>query len=243
MRAARSRLLFASWLVLSGWAVAASSASSAACSRLPSATPLGAGPLAREVLEPLDPSLTEDRGALGDASARASTRSAGSDEAPQRARTTKDDDTRRASVEERGAKDGGGGDDDGGVVVFAGEYRGFDEATITFEGMPPLEQRDDKARTRVVEEEGGGLTLTLVASDTGDPICSLQAEREGASATVHPDQRCFDMDAATTGTVRAGTARIAGDTLYLDLEIELETERAGTKLSGSLDYHFEGERE
>ncbi len=94
------------------------------------------------------------------------------------------------------------------AAKWAGEYVGSDLTTARFEGMPERVQPDDKARTRVEEPKPGQVVLIVVDSSNGSPLCSLNADATGSTATIHADQSCFgsgghDRD----GSRRPGQAR------------------------------------
>ena len=128
------------------------------------------------------------------------------------------------------------------VVVYAGEYIGSDTSTYKMDGMERAEN-DDKARTRV---EGGGpeISVIFVDSGTGKDICTLKAKSAGKTATVSAGQKCWGADGAgMSGTLTRGTATFEDKKLVVDADFEIQV-GGGTEaaMSGSLHYRFEGTR-
>src|SRR5688572_11875558 len=61
-------------------------------------------------------------------------------------------------------------------VDFAGEYSGKDKAVIRAAGLPEQVQDDPNAKTSVKNTPDGNIKITIVASNSGDPLCTLTAK-------------------------------------------------------------------
>jgi hypothetical protein len=133
------------------------------------------------------------------------------------------------------------GVDAGAVAKWAGEYVGSDLTTTRFEGMPERVQPDDKARTKVEEPKPGQVVLIVVDSSNGNPLCSLNADATGTTATIRADQSCFGSE-GMTATVTEGDARLEGDRLIFDVQIAVEVDAGDMSMTGEIAYHFDGKR-
>ncbi len=133
------------------------------------------------------------------------------------------------------------GSDAGAVAKWAGEYVGSDLTTTRFEGMPERVQPDDKARTKVEEPKAGHVVLIVVDSSNGTPLCSLDADATGTTATIRADQSCFASE-GMTASVTDGNARLEGDRLIFDVQIAVEVDAGDVSMSGEIAYHFDGKR-
>jgi hypothetical protein len=131
--------------------------------------------------------------------------------------------------------------DAGSAAKWAGEYVGSDLTTTRFEGMPERVQPDDKARTRVEEPKPGQVVLIVVDSSNGSPLCSLNADATGSTATIHADQSCFGSE-GMTATVVEGQAKLEGDRLVFDVQITVEVDAGDVSMDGEIAYHFDGKR-
>jgi hypothetical protein len=148
-----------------------------------------------------------------------------------------------AVVEKAESVDAGAptGSDAGAVAKWAGEYVGSDLTTTRFEGMPERVQPDDKARTKVEEPKPGHVVLIVVDSSNGNPLCSLNADATGTTATIRADQSCFGSE-GMTATVTEGNARLEGDRLIFDVQITVEVDAGDVSMDGEIAYHFDGKR-
>jgi hypothetical protein len=144
-------------------------------------------------------------------------------------------------------------DTDGGVpepkAIAAGEYRGTDHVTIRIPGVPRSTEVDDKARSRVVTNEDGTYAVSVLDSNTGDDLCTLEGKRaandkpEVSHIEFDAGQSCFEdvlgFDAVTA--LEHGSADISGENLTIRFLLKLTAEEAGVE--GALDYSFEGKRQ
>jgi hypothetical protein len=131
--------------------------------------------------------------------------------------------------------------DAGAVAKWAGEYVGSDLTTTRFEGMPERVQPDDKARTRVEEPKPGQIVLVVVDSSNGNPLCTLNADATGTTATIHADQSCFGSE-GMSATVVDGDAKLEGDRLVFDVQVAVEVDAGDVSMEGEIAYHFDGKR-
>jgi hypothetical protein len=217
---------------------------------LPSKTPLGTGPLAEvEVDEEAGGDARRAPGA--DSKARsASTEEpsapAESDESDQ-GKEGADEPTAKVKAEQpdpsAAATDASPAESE--PVVFVGRYSGEDTTTLRIDGMPERQMPDPNAKIDVERESDQEVKIIIIDSNTGDPFCSLLAETSGNVATITPDQSCPDsgQGGSMTGTVTSGTATVTGTRLVIDLAATIQLDYGNRTADGSLDYHFEGERQ
>jgi hypothetical protein len=125
---------------------------------------------------------------------------------------------------------------------FAGEFAGEDVSIIRIDGLPERTERDPKARTNVRQSADDRIEIILINSANGDPLCTMTADVSGQEAEVGAGQSCFGEGGSLTGTVASGKARIQGDHLTLDLDVDLELTLGPETRDGTIDYHFEGDR-
>jgi hypothetical protein len=218
---------------------------------LPSTTPLGSGPLAepetedelvavaRAAAKPTPPAPPADAGSTepGDA---VPDQSASAQPAPQ-----------DAAAEVAEPKDGEPNSHESSSsapdqpVAFAGEYLGNDVTTIRIDGMPERSAPDPQARIEVVRQSDTKVKIIIIYTPTGDPFCTLEAQVKGNVATITAGQTCPDQSGGSpfSGTVTSGTAKLKGQRLTVDLEADIELETGDGHATGTLVYHFEGERQ
>jgi hypothetical protein len=60
---------------------------------------------------------------------------------------------------------------------------------------------------------------------------------------VAPGQPCFASGPGVSSSVKHGSATLSGKRLTLDLVIELRLDMAAQQSAGSIDYHFDGQRD
>jgi hypothetical protein len=132
------------------------------------------------------------------------------------------------------------------VAEFVGDYLGEDVATYRISGLPDRTERDPKARITVKESSGNELSFVLVDSSNGKDICTLSGSLKESSVTIAAGQKCFEQsegEASAAATVKKGSARFEKKRLVLELDLDFEMSSGGRKLSGSLDYEFDGKRQ
>ncbi len=133
-----------------------------------------------------------------------------------------------------------------GVAELVGDYSGEDVATYRIAGLPDRKERDPKARITVKESAGDELLFVLVDSSNGKDICTLSGALKEFVATIAAGQKCFEQsegDAAASATVKKGSARFEKKRLVFELDMGFEMSAGGKKLTGSLDYEFDGKRQ
>lgn len=154
------------------------------------------------------------------------------------------------------------------IVSIAGEYRGTDWVTISLPGLPEDEQEDDKARVIIkrvaagsVSDEGdnpsassadgggaavagGRYSLSVIDTNSGDELCTLEGERTGSVIALPPGQTCFSgiLGVPMAAKTLPGEAHIDGLTLSVEFAVELRVQTPNAALEGSLDYSFEGQK-
>ncbi len=221
-------------------AVTALVALAAACGRgLPSLEPLGRGPLAEE--EPVRAALRSDRRApraAADAGAAASASAEGGDAAPDAAPNAGA--PRGDRERDAGAPEPDAGTADTGAVILAGEYLGPDYAIHRIDGFPDQRDDDPGARTRVELGQGSALRVVIVNSDSGEPLCDLEATAEGVEASIRAGQSCVLQGDVAYSTVRDGKAVFTGRRLVLDVMLDFEVRLEDGPHPGETEYHFAG---
>jgi hypothetical protein len=224
----------------------------AACaSQLPSETPLGIGPLAR-ARPPSEPSGSpvtmpgtatptriesdEDDGD-GDEDTTKGVSSAGPAEKP---------DAGIGSTADGGAAPAPSGTPSSapatGTPDFVGEYAGRDRSVFRLNGTE-MRREDDPKALMSVKKSGSGLAFVIVASNTGDPLCTLTATQKGDTATLNTGQTCQEPRSPfAPGKVSSGQAKLQGKTLLLDITFEATLDLDGEKHNVVIEYHFDGPR-
>lgn len=126
---------------------------------------------------------------------------------------------------------------------LAGEYVGSDVSRYKLGGME-RDEKDDKARTRVAVPAPGEVAFTFLDSGTGKEICTLKATLAGKTATLTAGQKCWGTDdASMSGTLTKGSATFKDKSLVLDADFDLAVGGGGGfAMTGTLGYHFEGTR-
>jgi hypothetical protein len=128
------------------------------------------------------------------------------------------------------------------ALDVAGRYAGTDTVTILLAGSPSDPQVDENAKIDVKEVGEQRVSVTVVDSSQGTPLCTIEGKINGGEVAFDPGQDCFTQilgipaEAHTTN----GTAKIVADKLTVDFEVALEIAAPGATLEGSVDYHFEG---
>jgi hypothetical protein len=126
------------------------------------------------------------------------------------------------------------------ALDFTGEYSGKDVITRRLSGkeLPPEEDSNAKMS---VKKSGDTVSLTIVASNTGDPICTVKGEQKGDTVTLTPGQEC-PPEAQFTGKLKRGQANLQDKRLTLDMSFEISGNVEGRQVTVVTDYHFEGTR-
>jgi hypothetical protein len=126
------------------------------------------------------------------------------------------------------------------ALDFTGEYSGKDVITIRASGRELPPQEDPNAKMSV-KKSGDTVSLTIVASNTGDPICTVKGEQKGDTVTVTPGQEC-PPEAQFAGKLKRGLALLQDKRLTLDMSFEISGNVEGKQVTVVTDYHFEGTR-
>jgi hypothetical protein len=132
------------------------------------------------------------------------------------------------------------------VAELVGDYLGEDVATYRISGLPDRTERDPKARITVKASSGTQILFVLVDSSNGKEICTLSGDLKESAVTIGTGQKCFEQsegEAAAAATVTKGSARFEKKRLVLELDLDFEMSAGGKKLTGSLDYEFDGKRQ
>ena len=107
-------------------------------------------------------------------------------------------------------------------------------------------QDDDAAKVRVELQDADKqrYAVSVLDSNTGNPLCTVEGELEEQRIEFAPDQTCFAgiLGAPVNATLLSGVASFEGEALKLELEVSLEPSAPGATLDGALLYSFEGSR-
>jgi hypothetical protein len=126
------------------------------------------------------------------------------------------------------------------ALDFSGEYSGKDVITRRVDDKQEPPEEDPNAKLSV-KKSGDTVSLTIVASNTGDPICTVKGEQKGDTVTVSPGQEC-PPESLFYGKLKRGQAKLQDKRLTLDMSFEISGNIAGKQVTGITDYHFEGSR-
>lgn len=129
---------------------------------------------------------------------------------------------------------------------IAGRYLGTDTVVITFPGVPGDAQIDDQAIVDIEKREGEGkYTLVVVASNTGDPLCTIDGQWRETKLVFAEGQSCFEeiLGVPLDSTLTAGSASFEGANIEVEFQLELAFDSPAGSLEGSVDYSFEGKKE
>jgi hypothetical protein len=128
--------------------------------------------------------------------------------------------------------------------TFAGDYSGKDTVVIELSGFPPQPQEDEHAKLRVTVD-GLVVSVTVVDSNSGDDLCTINGEPKGAAIQFKPGQSCFEemLGIPMTAELEGGEATLADEQLRVRFVVKLELADGGESRSGKLTYLFEGERD
>lgn len=126
---------------------------------------------------------------------------------------------------------------------IAGIYRGTDWVTIDLPGFPENEQVDPKARVTLRKVNDAGLyDFTVLDTNSGAELCSVEATLTGELLAFEPGQSCFDgiLGIPMDTTLYEGEGRVVNGTLEVTLGVEMTVSGTETEISGDLSYRFEG---
>ena len=219
-----------------------------ACSKLPSEAPLGKGPLAvaeDKRIAQLEAGAPATADSGKDASGAGATAKGAQSPAPAKpAKPAEPDAAASASAAKRDAGSDAAPPPTGKALAWAGTYSGSDVSIYRMGALPERRENDPNAKTRVVDNSDGSVSLTAINSSNGQDICTLKATPKGASRTdfeVTPGQSCFG-GGAVKGTIKSGSAVFSGNSLKLSLDAEIEVTSGPMQMTGSLEYQFTGTR-
>ncbi len=129
-----------------------------------------------------------------------------------------------------------------GTVDFVGNYAGEDVSAFVVDGTQIREEKDPKA-LMTVKKNGSRLSLVIVASNTGDPLCTLDGNQKGDTVTLVSGQQCPEpRNPFSPGRVASGSAKLDGAKLKVEITFEASIEIEGEQHKARIDYRFEGTR-
>lgn len=149
----------------------------------------------------------------------------------------------REEVASRAAAERESGGETSAAAIVAGTYRGTDWVTIDLPGFPGSEQVDDQARVVLKELGDGEYAFTVLDTNSGNELCSVQGAVGDGLIGFEPGQACFSgiLGIPMETSLYEGEGRLAGEKLEVTLGIELTlTSAEGDELTGDLSYRFEG---
>lgn len=130
--------------------------------------------------------------------------------------------------------------------TLAGTYQGSDRVILQFETMPEQAQDDDKAKVRVQLQDADQqrYALSVLDTNTGKPLCTVEGQLEERRIDFSPQQPCFTgiLGVPMKATLLSGEASFEQDELQLELEVGIELTAPDAVLEGTLLYHFEGSK-
>lgn len=146
-------------------------------------------------------------------------------------------------------------DGDAGVTPplsgIAGRYEGTDTVRIELPGVPTDVQVDDGAIIDVAAvgttndaEVSTRYTLTVVASNTGDDLCTIEGKLSGNRLDFAANQECFStilgfpLETSLTG----GSASFDGAGLKVEFGVEFTLSADAVSVEGRVGYSFEGHK-
>lgn len=214
----------------------------AACSSsLPSAEPLGSGPLAE--LGDAAPIAKSGPASSADGAAPVPESPPPPSEEPVVAAVTDAGPAPDAATPATPSASDGGASAPAATASVAGEYVGWDTTTYKVPNLPEAPQKDTNARTRVVKGAGDAIEIVIVNSANGQDLCTLKGKLKAGNVTLDKGQRCFEEGGGMmTATLRKGTGKFSGKQLVLDMEFDLEIDTGQDRMKGDIIYHFEGTR-
>lgn len=127
--------------------------------------------------------------------------------------------------------------------AIAGVYRGTDWVTIDLPGFPENEQVDEKARVTLRKVNDAGVyDFTVLDTNTGAELCSVEATLTGELLAFEPGQTCFEgiLGIPMEATLYEGEGRVANGRLKVTLGVEMTVSGTQAEVSGDLSYRFEG---
>lgn len=129
-------------------------------------------------------------------------------------------------------------------LSFAGRYSGTDTVTILFADFPDEPQVDESAKIDVKDVTDQRISITVVDSNQGTPLCTIEGKNDAGKVSFDPGQPCFEaiLGIPAESSIVNGTGLFSGEQLTLDFEVALEVDVAGSSLEGSIDYHFDGKK-
>lgn len=208
---------------------------------LPSAVPLGTGPLAGEPVS-VSAAPRQNLGAItrqdepdSDDSTDDSDKPAQEDKKQEAPNVS--DAKKPASTDEKAADAGTHAKPEiqAPKTEVAGRYEGNDVTIIRWDGAPEQREDDPNAKTDVAETKQG-VDITIVNSRTLEPICTLHASRSGSQAVLDSGQPCFGF------SVQNGTGTFASKRLRFEMQLEGDGQTDQGKRHATVEYRFEGER-
>lgn len=125
---------------------------------------------------------------------------------------------------------------------WAGRYAGTDTVVVSFPGVPTDPQVDDKAKMDVVRLGDTRLSVAVIDSQRGVPLCTVEGDVAEGKIELDEGQECFsDMLGIPVDTsLLGGSGSIEGDKLTIEFEVEMSIDTPSGTIEGGIDYHFVG---
>lgn len=125
---------------------------------------------------------------------------------------------------------------------WAGRYAGTDTVIVSFPGVPTDPQVDDKARMDVKRLGDKRLSVSVIDSQRGVSLCTVEGDFAEGKIELDEGQECFsDMLGIPVDTsLLGGTGSIEGDKLTIEFEVEMSIDTPSGTIDGGIDYDFVG---
>ena len=118
------------------------------------------------------------------------------------------------------------------AIDFTGEYSGKDVSTIRVAGKEMRTEEDPNAKLSVKKSGDGARASSIVASNTGDPLCTLKGEQKGDTATMAPGQECPSRKVRLLGQAHARTSKAPGQAAHARHDLRAERRGRGRAPDG-----------
>lgn len=131
------------------------------------------------------------------------------------------------------------------ATKLPGTYAGTDTLKIRLDGTPDRVETDPDAKLKVEAGDADTFAFQILDSRSGDALCSVDGTVVDGKLHFEPGQDCLEtiLGIPMTATLKSGTAKLEGEKLTIDWDIELEVDAPGGSRDGSIGYHFEGNKE
>lgn len=215
-------------------------------SELPSAVPLGSGPLAGEPVratsaphQDLAATTQHDSDSDQDSDEAETASSAG--EQPDASPPGSSDAKPPSAGDTRPADSAAQPRSQPPHVDPAGRYAGNDFTRARVDGRPEFRAEDPNAKTDVAETKSG-VDITVLNSANLVPMCTLHAKLNGSQAVIDPGQTC-DLGLGVIPSIRSGTADFSGKHLHFEVRADIDADTDEGHVHGDCEYRFDGDRQ